>query len=246
MKSNIKFLLTPALWTLAECTRSVLVVLLFFTGLNVAQAQAHPKPELARLDVLGDIVSANGIWRADNPDHEPLEAVTSLTCYRHGGKDIVGSDSWCLSASASSPDGMLNVYTEWLKVVEWSDTRIIATSDSTICLTSQTIIDLSSKTIIALDVRKPNASGLNGVCRTLQDRQTYYLQDQSDYYVHKGLQPDQHARRRTSPPAIEYCADSMTNAFCTGNSKYKCKEGADWHDTQAYRDSLQWCRDNSR
>lgn len=228
------------------------VFLCVFPAFTLAQTQQ--KPKLAHVDVSGGMVSAEGIWRPDNPTKRngTVEALTSFTCFRHGGRDLVESDSWCLSASASSPDGMLNVYTEWLKVIEWSDTRIIATSDSAICLTSQTIFDLSNRTVIALDVRKPNASGLNGVCKTIPDRQTYYFQDESDYYVNRALHSadlrdtDQQAPQGTVPAAIEYCADTMTQAFCTSHSKYKCKEGADWHDTQAYRDSLQWCRKNSR
>jgi hypothetical protein len=47
------------------------------------------------------------------------------------------------------------------------------------------------------------------------------------------------------PAAIEYCADSMTQELCR-RGKYICKEGADWHDMPSYRESLQWCRENSK
>src|SRR5579884_602594 len=81
--------------------------------------------------------------------------------------------------------GTLDVSTEWLKVIEWNETQIIATDDSSICLTSQTIFDLKRKTVIALDVRKPEAQGFRGACNLIPDRQTYYLQDVADYYARK-------------------------------------------------------------
>jgi hypothetical protein len=80
---------------------------------------------------------------------------------------------------------MLDVSTDWLKVVEWSATQIIATDDSSICLTSQTIFGLKRRTVIALDIRKPEAQGLADACNLLPDRQTYYLQDKADYFAQK-------------------------------------------------------------
>jgi hypothetical protein len=84
-----------------------------------------------------------------------------------------------------APHGLLDVSTGWLKVVEWNATQIIATDDSSICLTSQTIFDLKRKTVIALDIRKPEAQGLEGACNFIPDRQTYYLQDKADYFAQK-------------------------------------------------------------
>jgi hypothetical protein len=41
--------------------------------------------------------------------------------------------------------------TQWLKVVEWNDSQVIATADyRSSCVTSQTIFDLKRKTVIAL------------------------------------------------------------------------------------------------
>jgi hypothetical protein len=82
-------------------------------------------------------------------------------------------------------DGMLDVSTQWLKVIEWNETQIIATDDSSICLTSQTIFDMKRKTVIALDVRKPEAQGFRGACDLIPDRRTYYLQDVVDYFARK-------------------------------------------------------------
>ncbi len=168
--------------------RAVLVVT--FGVLTLASAGAQ-KPKLAEiiLDKDGGWVSASGVWRPDNPTkkNEPIEAVTELSCFRHGGKVLTGTEAFCLQAMAMSPGGLLDVSTGWLKVVEWSTTQIIATDDSSICLTSQTIFDLKRKTVIALDVRKPEAQGLGGACNLIPDRQTYYLQDKVDYFAQKSL-----------------------------------------------------------
>jgi hypothetical protein len=86
---------------------------------------------------------------------------------------------------AMEPDGLLDVSTDWLKVVEWSATQIVASDDSSICLTSQTIFDVKRKTVITLDTRKPEAQGLAGACDLIPDRQTYYLQDRADYFAQK-------------------------------------------------------------
>jgi hypothetical protein len=153
-------------------------------------ASAHEKPKLA--EVLSaddkDSVFVKGVWRPDNPTkkNELTEAVTDLSCFRHGGRSLVGTEAFCLQVTAMVIDKtneMLDVSTEWLKVVEWNETQIIATDDSSICLTSQTIFDLERKTVIALDVRKPEAQGLRGACNLIPDRQTYFLQDAVDYYA---------------------------------------------------------------
>ena len=117
-----------------------------------------------------------------------MEAVTELSCFRHGGISLVGTEPFCLQVTAmvlDAADGMVDVNTQWLKVIEWNETQVIATDDSSICLTSQTIFDLKRKTVIALDVRKPEAQGLRGACNLIPDRQTYYLQDPVDYYGKK-------------------------------------------------------------
>jgi hypothetical protein len=157
--------------------------------LALASAGAQQNPRLAELilDKDGGWVSVSGVWRSDNPTkkNELIEAVTELYCYRHGGKDLVGTEAFCVQAMAMSPGGLLDVSTGWLKVVEWSATQIIATDDSSICLTSQKIFDLKRKTVIALDIRKPEAQGLDGACKLLPDRQTHYLLNKVDYFAQK-------------------------------------------------------------
>jgi hypothetical protein len=155
----------------------------------LAAARAQQEPKLAELILSkdGGWVSVSGVWRPDNPTkkNELVEAVTELSCYRQGGKDLVGTAAFCLQATATAPHGLLDVSTDWLRVVEWNATQIIATDDSSVCLTSQTIFDLKRKTVIALDIRKPEARGFAGACNLLPDRQTYYFQDKVDYFAQK-------------------------------------------------------------
>lgn len=157
--------------------------------ITLASAWALQKPKLAEmiLDKDGGWVSVSGVWRPDNPtkENELVEAVTELSCYRHGGKELVGTEAFCLQAMALSPNGLLDVSTDWLKVIQWDANQIIASDDSSICVTAQTIFDLKRKTVIALDIRKPEAQGLQGACNLLPDRQTYYFQDKVDYFAHK-------------------------------------------------------------
>jgi hypothetical protein len=154
-------------------------------------ASAENKPTLAVAEVSADLVSVTGVWRPDNPTKQNrlIEAVYKLTCFRHGGKALVGTEAWCLDATASVPVGMLDLSTTWLKVIEWSSTQLIAIDDSPDCITTQTIVDLQSGTVSGLDIRKPKATGLNNICKSLPDRQTYYLQDKTDYFVNKALHP---------------------------------------------------------
>ena len=167
----------------------MLLATVTLAALVLSSAGAQQKPKLAQmiLDKDGAWVSVSGVWRPDNPTkkNELVEAVTELDCYRHGGRELVGTEAFCLQAMAMSPDGLLDVSTEWLKVVQWDSNQIIATDDSSICLTSQTIFDLKRKTVIALDIRKPEAQGLQGACNLLPDRQTYYFQDKADYFASK-------------------------------------------------------------
>jgi hypothetical protein len=152
-------------------------------------ASAPTKPKLAEPIADGDSLYVTGVWRPDNPTkhNELIEGVTELTCFRHGGQELVRTEAFCLQVTATLVNQMLSPGTQWLKVLEWSDAQSIAADDSPICISSQTIFDLKRKTAIALDVRKPEAKGLFNSCESLPDRQTYYLQDVVDYYAHKWM-----------------------------------------------------------
>src|SRR6476620_6261496 len=76
-------------------------------------ASAEKTPTLAVAEVSADLVSVTGVWRPDNPtkQNKLIEAVYKLTCFRHGGKALVGTEAWCIDATASAPDGMLDLST---------------------------------------------------------------------------------------------------------------------------------------
>src|ERR1700688_2974375 len=91
-------------------------VTIILTMLTFASAWAQQKPKLAEmiLDKDGSWLSVSGVWRPDNPTkkNELVEAVTELSCYRHGGKELVGTEAFCLQVMALSPDGLLDVSTD--------------------------------------------------------------------------------------------------------------------------------------
>jgi len=177
----------------------LIVIFCLWPGIGLGQTpsatpkepRAQQKPKLARLLAMDeDFVTVTGVWQPDNPSerNKPVESVLKLSCFRYGGESLVGTEAFCLEATAmlmDSANGLLSVNTTWLKVVEWTETQIIAIDDSPICLTAQMIFDLKRDTVIALDVRKPEAQGLAGAWNFLPDRQTYYLQDQIDYLASK-------------------------------------------------------------
>jgi hypothetical protein len=97
---------------------------------------ALDSPKLATLQINTQSVWGDGVWRPDNPTkkNELIEAVTHYTCSRTGGRQLTGTDAWCLEATANNASGMLDVGIEWFKVVEWDDKQIIAVNDNPICL----------------------------------------------------------------------------------------------------------------
>jgi hypothetical protein len=128
-------------------------------------------------------LKVDGVWEPDNPtkQNELVFSVVSIQCYRHGGADFVGSDPFCLVATASPVAGTISVDANFLKVIEWNAKEIITLDDSPICVTLQNTFDLSSKTVTGMDIRKPNAKGYLDACKLLPDRQTYYLREKVDY-----------------------------------------------------------------
>ena len=158
---------------------------IFVLMCQLIPAQTASKPKLAQAFVHDQYVKVDGVWEPDNPTEKNrlVFSVIHIECYRTGGRDIVGTDSFCVTAEATPIMGTISVDTGWLKVVEWSKTEIIMVDDSPECIISQTTIDLTSKTAIGLDIKKPNAKGLFDSCKILPDRQTYYLRDKVDYHL---------------------------------------------------------------
>jgi hypothetical protein len=147
-----------------------------------APVEQPRKPQLAELYLESDFVSVDGFWEPDNPTkhNELVPTATHIECYRHGGKELVGTDAICITSTAMAPTGTLTAGFS-MDSASWSDDEIVISDSHPICLTSKTFFDLKRKTVIALDVRKPEATGLGNACKLVPDRQSYYLRDQVDY-----------------------------------------------------------------
>jgi hypothetical protein len=140
------------------------------------------KPKLAELYVESDFISVDGFWEPDNPtkQNELVPTANHIECYRHGGKELVGTDAICITATAMAPSGTLAANFS-MDSASWSNDEIVISDSHPICSTNKTFFDLKRKTAIALDVRKPEATGLGDACKLIPDRQSYYLRDQVDY-----------------------------------------------------------------
>lgn len=170
----------------------VIALLLMASAYGQNQHKNDPEPQASQpklaevyVDDAHDpkYVSVDGVWEPDNPtkQNELFFAVVHLVCYRHGGQAIVGTDSFCVSATATPFGATLHVDSSFLQVALWNKAQIMISDDEPICVISQTTFDLTSKTVVGLDIRKPNAKGLLDSCKALPDRQTYYLRDKVDY-----------------------------------------------------------------
>ena len=173
--------------------------LIFLLALLLAPASAQEKaehgtkpPTLARLDDFGSFLFADGVWRADNLNEKTeaaFDSVVHLECYKTGGKEMVGTDAYCMVATAtiiSSGLGSLpDVDVMYYSVVSWDKDRVIAsdspTADFPICLWTQITINRRDHSIMATDTRKlgKGHQGLNNVCEKMPLAQTYHLADKT-------------------------------------------------------------------
>lgn len=126
------------------------------------------------------------MWRRENPPEVDtgFKEATHFFCSAHSGKAIVGSEAVCFEATAqASPGGALVADLALLRVLEWSDGRIVAVRDEA-CATSQEVFDVKDKAITKLRVRKSSPD-----CAVTEfgrnERETYYLHDWADYYLSK-------------------------------------------------------------
>ena len=69
------------------------------SGLKAQTSSSQEKAaQLADLNVYGDSLDADGMWRADNLNDKTelsFDAATRVECYKHGGKALVSSDAYC-------------------------------------------------------------------------------------------------------------------------------------------------------
>jgi hypothetical protein len=157
---------------------------LFALGVLPVWGQAQKAAQLADLNVYGDFLNADGVWRADNLNDKTelsFDAATRVECYKHGGKVLINSDAYCMQATASIVLGMPDIQVDYLPVVVWDQEKVIAASSSTaafpICTWTQITINLHDHSVMATDTRKlgKGHEGLNNSCELVPLAQTYHL-----------------------------------------------------------------------
>jgi len=187
----------------AACVATMTVSALLMATLSMAQVKAagaqHETKlgKLARLNDSGRFLFADGVWRSDNPNEKPekLDSVSHLECYKSGGQEIVGSDAYCMEATAMITFGHIpNVQVTYYGVVSWDADKVIA-SDSPadpfpICIWTQITINLRDKSIMATDNRKlgKGHEGLNNVCEKMPLAETYHLFDTADELARRSIE----------------------------------------------------------
>jgi hypothetical protein len=145
---------------------------------------------LGEMNDYGDSVTAEGVWRADNLNEKTelhFTAVVRLECYKTGGKQLVGSDSYCMEATAQIIDqGFPGISVRYFPVKRWDKEMVIAadspTDPSPICTWTQITISLREKSIMATDTRKLSKGheGFKNACDTVPLAQTYHLIDTAE------------------------------------------------------------------
>ena len=153
--------------------------------------------KLARLNDSGRFLFADGVWRSDNPSEkaEKLDSVSHLECYKSGGQEIVGSDAYCMEATAMITFGQIpNVQVTYYGIASWDTDKVIASNSPSdpfpICIWTQITINLRDKSIMATDNRKlgKGHEGLNNVCEKIPLAQTYHLFDTADELVRRSVE----------------------------------------------------------
>lgn len=143
--------------------------------------------KLADLHVYTNSLTAEGVWRADNLNEKTelaFDSVTRLECYKHGGRDIVDADAYCVQMTASVVGGgMPNIDVAYYPVITWDRDKVIAADSSTasfpVCIWTQITVNLQDHSIMATDTRKlgKGHEGLFDSCKGLPLAQTYHFMD---------------------------------------------------------------------
>lgn len=139
----------------------------------------------------GDFVTASGMWRVESPtkETEVMLSETRIECYKTGGVQLVGTNAYCMQATASIVLNLPSVEVDYYPVVSWGKDRIIAADSVTaqipICVWTQITIDLRNKIVTATDTRKPGRTGLGNSCEKLPQTQTYYLLDKTSEVIRR-------------------------------------------------------------
>src|SRR5260370_40638886 len=106
--------------------RPVLVLGLVFVAVAPTHAQEKPA-KLADLNDLGHFLTAEGVWRADNLNEKTENAfpsVTRLECYKHGGKNLVGTEAYRMHASAQIVSGHPDIAVTYYACISWDRSEV--------------------------------------------------------------------------------------------------------------------------
>lgn len=170
--------------------RTIIAVLLCFIIVLAAAAQKEIHPKLAQLSGDEQYIHVTGIWFPDvrTKETELVAAVVDYTCYRHGGRDLVGTDSFCLEVTATPIAASINVDTTFYKVITWSKTTIQATTDDDApeqipCRITDVTFNLGLKSVTSVDRKKPIANRID-ICKGLPDHVSYALYDKIEVAVY--------------------------------------------------------------
>ncbi len=164
---------------------------------------ATQSAKLAYLQVYANSLIAEGVWRADNLNEKtelPFDSVTHLECYKHGGKDIVDADAYCIQMTASvlknTSEEMPDIDVAYYPVITWDRDKVIAADSSTapfpICIWTQVTVNLQDHSIMATDTRKLSKGheGLWNSCKEVPLAQTYHLVDKLEELTRRHLRDD--------------------------------------------------------
>ena len=171
-----------------------LLVLCFPLPAISQKKDAEAKPaKLAGVDDYGDSLIADGVWRADNLNAKnelAWNSVVHLECYKTGGRQLIGSESYCMEAMAQIIAGDLpDIAVIYFPVKRWDKDIVIAADSPTaafpVCTWTQITINLREKSITATDTRKQGdgSSGFENTCKEVRSVQTYHLMDKVEEIV---------------------------------------------------------------
>jgi hypothetical protein len=173
-----------------------LLVLCFPLPAISQKKDAEAKPaKLAGVDDYGDSLTADGVWRADNLSQKTeltWNSVVHLECYKAGGRQLIGSESYCMEAMAQIiGEGFPDISVIYFPVKRWDKDIVIAADSPTaafpVCTWTQITINLREKSIMATDTRKQGDGneGFKNTCKGVPSVQTFHLMDKVEEIVRR-------------------------------------------------------------
>jgi hypothetical protein len=173
--------------------RIIALSFLLMIGQCVAQKkdvngeQKAKSTKISEMQVDGDSMTAVGVWRADELNEGTelaIDQVTRLECYKTGGQRLVGSESYCMEATAVIiASGFPEIKVAYIPVRSWSEELIIAgrspTNSTAVCTWEQISISLREHSVILTETRKvgDGSKAFQDSCGELPLVRTFHLVD---------------------------------------------------------------------